>query len=136
MTSQEPETWMWERARALLERADRVQRQFFQPGRPGARRPNWEPPVDVFETPTELWVQVALPGVEANGMRVEIQGNGLVVYGERPLPHAFRNAAVLRLEIPHGRFERTVELPAGRYELVRSELVNGCLFLNLAKLDQ
>ena len=38
------------------------------------------------------------------------------------------------MELPHGRFERRVTLPPGRYELVRRELVDGCLTVILRKL--
>jgi HSP20 family molecular chaperone IbpA len=134
MASEDPETWMWERARALLERADRLQRGFFQPTRPGTTLPSWEPPVDVFETATELWVLVALPGVEPERVVVELGASELVVSGERDLPSAFRSAAVHRLEIPHGRFERRIGLPPGRYQRTQTQIVHGCLFVNLGKL--
>jgi HSP20 family molecular chaperone IbpA len=136
MASMDPDTWMWERARALLEEADRVQRTFFQPGAPGTRRPGWRPPADVFETASEVWVVIALPGVELDRLRVEVLHNEILVQGERALPSAFRKALIHRLEIPHGRFERRVELPPGSYELDQNELRAGCLFLSLRKLDR
>ena len=125
---------MWERARSLLEQAERVQKNFFAPQRPGTRRPSWEPPADVFETQSEVWVLVVLPGVAPESVQVELFQNDVTVCGERALPPAFRTAVVHRLEIPHGRFERRVALPPGRYELARKELVNGCLFLGLTKI--
>jgi len=124
---------MWERARELIEKADRIQRSFFAPQRPGTRRPSWEPPVDVFETTGELWVIVALPGVAPDSVRVEVLETDVTVCGERALPPAFRQAVVHRLEIPHGRFERRVGLPPGTYELARQELQDGCLLLCLTK---
>jgi HSP20 family molecular chaperone IbpA len=125
---------MWERARSLLEQAERVQKNFFAPQRPGTRRPSWEPPADVFETQSEVWVLVVLPGVAPESVQVELFQHDVTVCGERALPPAFRSAVVHRLEIPHGRFERRVALPPGRYELARKELVNGCLFLGLTKI--
>jgi HSP20 family molecular chaperone IbpA len=125
---------MWERARSLLEQAERVQKNFFAPQRPGTRRPSWEPPADVFETQSEIWVLVVLPGVAPESVQVELFQNDVTVCGERALPPAFRTAVVHRLEIPHGRFERRVALPPGRYELARKELVHGCLFLGLTKI--
>jgi HSP20 family protein len=119
----------------MLERADRMQKSFFQPGQPGSRRPSWEPPVDIFETSTELWIQVALPGVEPEKVQVNVETSHVTVSGERVHSSAFRDAAVHRLEIPHGRFERRIELPPGSYELSQQELANGCLFLNFKKLD-
>jgi len=135
VTDRDPaDTWMWERARSLLEQAERVQKNFFAPQRPGTRRPSWEPPADVFETQSEVWVLVVLPGVAPESVQVELFQNDVTVCGERALPPAFRSAVVHRLEIPHGRFERRVALPPGRYELARKELVNGCLFLGLTKI--
>ena len=42
-------------------------------------------------------------------------------------------AAIHRLELPQGRFERRVALPPGRYDSVRRTIVNGCLFITLRK---
>ena len=50
------------------------------------------------------------------------------------LPHEPGAASQRRLEVPHGCFERRVGLPAGRYELGRRELADGCLTLTLRKL--
>lgn len=126
------ETWLWERARSQLERMERTS---FAPQRPGTRRPSWEPPADVFETQSEVWVLVVLPGVTPESVQIELFQNDVTVCGERALPPAFRTATVHRLEIPHGRFERRVALPPGRYEITRKELVNGCLFLGLSKIS-
>jgi HSP20 family molecular chaperone IbpA len=133
-TGRDPDAWMWERARAMLEEADRLQRRFFQPQKPGGRRPCWQPAVDVFETAGEIWIQVALPGVAPERITVEVVQSVLVVSGERVVPAAFRDAAVHRLEIPHGRFERRIELEAGSYELTHRKVVDGCLFLGLTRL--
>ena len=93
------------------------------------------PRVDIFETTTELWVLVALPDVAPDKIQVTLEQNVLEVSGERVLPQAFRHAAIHRLEIPHGRFERRVELPPGNYEPPKRRILNGCLFLNLTKID-
>ncbi|MAB81111.1 MAG: heat-shock protein Hsp20 [Planctomycetes bacterium] len=134
MATKDPETWMWERARAKLEQAERKQKSLFPPRRPGTRHPSWQPPVDIFEDANELWLLMAVPGVKLDSVALEIHSNRIVVRGERALPSAFRTATVHRIEIPHGRFERAVELPAGRYEFVEHKLRDGCLFLNLKKI--
>jgi HSP20 family molecular chaperone IbpA len=135
MSGQDPETWMWERARSLLEQADRLKRLVTPPDRPGAQRPAWTPPVDVFETDREIWVVVSLAGVEPERMSAVLESHELVVSAERAIPSVFRTSEIHRLEIPHGRFERRVELPRGRFELCESHVLNGCLFLRLQKLD-
>jgi HSP20 family molecular chaperone IbpA len=90
--------------------------------------------VDVVETASALWVLVALPGVDAASVRVELQEHELMVCGERALPAEFRSAVVHRLEIPHGRFERRVGLPPGTYEVAQRALQDGCLVLSLLKI--
>ena len=127
------ETWMWERARSLLDEADRLQRQFFQPAPPGSKGATWEPPVDVFETDAELWILVALPGVSPSKVEIRLSGCELVVAGERTLPAVLKRAALKRLEIPRGRFERRLALPTGVYELGNNEMIDGCLALQLKK---
>jgi HSP20 family molecular chaperone IbpA len=119
----------------MLDRADRLNRQFFHAQAPGGtRRPAWEPPVDVFETPDALFALVALPGVARERIDVRLDDAGLLVAGERPLPAALRDAAVRRLEIPYGRFERRIDLPAGRWLTEPWALVDGCLLLTLRRL--
>jgi hypothetical protein len=49
------------------------------------------------------------------------------------MPVECRNAIIHRLEIPHGRFERRIELPPGQYEFGRQELAHGCLMIGLRK---
>ena len=51
----------------------------------------------------------------------------------RPLAAA-SGQRIHRLEIPYGRFERQIELPAGRYEIDGRELANGFLVLRLRRL--
>jgi HSP20 family protein len=124
---------MWAEACELLERAERLHRQFFQP-RAGEGRPSWEPPVDVLETEAELWILVALPGVGADQLQVMVDSGTLAVVGERPMPGRARPGVIRRLEIPYGHFERRIELPPGRFEIARRELADGCLVLGLRKL--
>jgi HSP20 family protein len=133
MRSGDPSSWMWAEACAMIERAERVQRALFNPCRSDASPVNWEPPIDVFETEGELWILVALPGVEAPDPEVSIEAGMLRVSGARRLPAVARVAAVHRLEIPRGRFERRIPLPAVPFELTHSQLFAGCLQLILTK---
>jgi HSP20 family molecular chaperone IbpA len=125
----DPKNQMWAEACAMLKQAERLHRQFFEPSREGAR---WEPPVDVFETERELCIIAALPGVAPEAVRVEFEGQTLVIVGSRPLPGRARQANILRLEIPYGRFERRISLTA-RLQLAERELRNGCLILTFVK---
>lgn len=127
------DVWMWDQARGLMEEAERLQHQFFTPTRDGARRACWEPPVDVLESGDELFVIVALPGVAPNDVQITIEEGSVVVTGERPMPRLAARSQIRRLELPHGRFERRLDLAPGRYEIVRRDVENGCLVLGLRK---
>ena len=133
MAGADPRNWMWAEACAMIERAEQMHRQFFQPGSAAAPAASWEPPIDVFESERDLLIVVALPGVDTQDIEISSEGAVLRVAGVRRLPAAVRGADIVRLEIPQGRFERRIRLPAARWELSRSSLVNGCLLLNLTK---
>jgi len=133
MAGADPRNWMWAEACAMIERAEQMHRQFFQPGSAAAPAASWEPPIDVFESEHDLLIVVALPGVDTQDIEISSEGAVLRVAGVRRLPAAVRGTDIVRLGIPQGRFERRIGLPAARWELSRSSLVNGCLLLNLTK---
>ena len=129
----DPKTKMWAEACALIDRAEQLRRQFFEPARPGATHVRWEPPVDVFETERDVCIIAALPGVAPEDICVEMEGSTLIIVGVRPLPPRGPHAQILRLEIPYGRFERRITL-IPRLELADREVKNGCLVLTLTEL--
>ncbi len=127
--------WMWADACEMLARAERLHRQFFEPRRSTASRlPVWQPPADVLETEREVLILVALPGVDPNAVEVAIEDGTLFVAGVRAFPAELRGAAIHRMELPQGRFERRVPLPPGRYSAaVRRSFAEGCLLVRLEK---
>lgn len=127
----ESQEWMWARALAALERAERLHRQFFRPGL--ASEPSWEPPVDVLENDREVLIYVALPGVSVSEVRAVIDGIMLTVSGRRAPPACIGEAVIHRLELPQGRFERRIQLPPGHYAGVHVETDRGCLVISLQK---
>jgi HSP20 family molecular chaperone IbpA len=128
-----PNNWMWSEACEMLARAERLHREFFRPTRSAGLLPTWEPPVDVLETEHAVLVLIALPGVDAERVEAAIDDGDLVVAGVRVLPRELMTATIHRLELPQGRFERRVRLPAGRYAAVGRAMLNGCLVITLEK---
>jgi HSP20 family molecular chaperone IbpA len=135
MKVRDPTFWMWGEALAMLERADRLQRQFFQLGATGQASPTWEPPVDVFENRRQFVIVVALPGVAPAQLQVEIDGQAIIVRGQRRQPPAAASGLIHRLELPYGHFERRIELPGRLLQLGERVLADGCLTLTLHKLE-
>jgi HSP20 family molecular chaperone IbpA len=131
MAVRQLEALMWAEACEAIERAQRLHRQFFH------RRhavPYWEAPCDIFETDRNLTILIALPGVAPEAIEVSLSAGVLIVVGERPLPRELKEARIHRIEIPHGHFERRIELPPMRFEMSGRQLANGCLTVRLRKL--
>lgn len=125
--------WMWAEACDLIDRADRMHRQFFRLASSARNRAVWEPPVDVFEDGCEVVIVVALPGVAPQGVQATLEGDELVVRAERRMPFAGAHCAVQRLEIPYGHFERRIALGNLRLENATQQFSDGCLILKLRK---
>lgn len=125
--------WMWDEALHALEQAERLQRHYYGLTGVRAAQPVWEPPADVFETDSEVLVLIALPGVSAEAITVQVVATGLIVTAERMPSGAFECMRVRRLEVPYGRFERHIELARGQYVLRERRVIDGCLELRLAK---
>ena len=135
MANEDPRNWMWSEALQMLARADRLQREVFNAPGPSGRAA-WEPPVDVLETEDAVLVLVALPGVDADQVELVIHDGVLLIAGERVLPRELRTAVIHRIELPQGRFERQVPIPAGRYEAPASAVADGCLIVRLPKVGR
>jgi HSP20 family protein len=133
MAAVDPRTLMWTAACEMIDRAERLHRQFFQPIAAPIPELSWEPPIDITETDAEILITVALPGVDRDNMKVTVDPDGVSVVGYRRPSAIPCGSRVHRLEIPYGKFERRIRVPAARLQLDRSELANGCLTLKFSK---
>ena len=132
--SGDPRNWMWSEALQMLARAERLHREVFNvPGHSRSAVPAWEPPADVLETEDAVLILVALPGVDPEQVKLAIRDGILMIAGARVLPRELRTAIIHRIELPQGRFERQIRLPAGTYEQPVSAVANGCLIVKLPK---
>ena len=131
---------MWSEALSMLDRAERLHRQFFAPPR-AERAAAWEPPVDVVELGDELMVHVALPGARADSVTVAFDAGGFTVSALRAFPAAScgGSARIHRVEIPFGRFERRIDLPLddpySPLQLARKSLADGVLTLTFHRKE-
>jgi HSP20 family protein len=132
---------IWRRANDLLQQAERIHRNFLQVAAgasyrssPG-RTPSWEPPVNVVETDTSMWVIAALPGVARDRMEIRLEGRVLVISGSRPLPKCCEDGELKIWEMPLGRFERRLRLvtDARTVSVGEVSLHDGMLVIELRK---
>jgi HSP20 family protein len=137
MSSERQYGWMWAEACEVLDRAERLQRQFVRYlGPAGADSAAWEPPVDIQETPAGIILLFALPGVVAEEIRLTLAPTELTLSAMRPLKLGSADAVIRRLEIPHGRFFRRIPLADVPLQLASSRYENGCLEVRLTRQTQ
>jgi HSP20 family protein len=97
----------------------------------------WTPAVDMYETDAALVVLLDLAGVDSDATDVQAEPHRLTVRGvrrERHAPHSDAQRSYHTLEIPYGRFERTVRLPPGTdVEGAHASYRDGLLEITLPK---
>lgn len=69
------------------------------------------PKVDVIETETAYEVQVAVPGLNKEDFKIEINDNYLTVSGERKLSNEKKDKNFHSIETQYGSFSRSFTLP-------------------------
>ena len=75
-----------------------------------SRSHNWNPPMDIYETDTELVVRVEIAGMDEKDFSIELKNRQLLITGFRQeIPE---RRAYHRMEIRFGEFSISIELPA------------------------
>ncbi len=109
----------WDEMNALERRMDDLIKRFFGPrtrlaypalplfvGRP------FVPAMDVYTKEGNLIVKVELPGVDPeHDVHVQVEGDELVIRGERKQEHEMKEDSYYRMEASYGAFERRIPLP-------------------------
>ena len=71
------------------------------------------PPVETGWSEQAYHVRFIIPGVPEKHLRTMVQGNQLLVTGERQVPEVFANQDRAALCLSYGRFAKLIDLPAG-----------------------
>ncbi len=95
------------------------------------------PPADVIETPESLLLRVELAGVALEDAEVFVEGNTVVVAGEKRRDASCADASFLCLERTFGKFSRAFEM-AGCLNMARVAAVlrNGVLVVSVPKCSE
>ncbi len=126
----------WRLLRDLLDLRNRfhsaVEQALAGQLRPAVASSLLEPSLDVFEDADEVVVEVELPGVKAEDIDLQLQGDTLVVSGTfAPVPQP--EGTLHRCERPRGRFHRAVPLPTEVLADPAATLAEGVLVVRLKK---
>jgi HSP20 family protein len=71
------------------------------------------PIMESFIRNGELVVRADLPGIDPKKVELAVEGNRLLMRGEREAKEEHKEKDYLYREVAYGRFERAIDLPAG-----------------------
>jgi HSP20 family protein len=130
--------------RQMSREMDRMMDSFFERGLgslsrdTGAEgwqsRPFWTPRLDVQQRNDAVVVRADLPGARKEDVQIEVEGDTLVISGERRAEHeeGGEGQGYQLVERSYGSFYRTVPLPQGTNpEQIKAEMRDGVLTITL-----
>ncbi len=93
----------------------------------------WSPAIETYERDDRIVFRADLPGLDKSDVKVEIEGDELIVSGERKQEHEEKSGGRYYSERRYGSFERRIMLPEGvDPESVDATFDNGVLEVSLA----
>jgi HSP20 family protein len=104
---------------------------------------NWSewssPAIDMYQTDNDIVVKVALPGIKADEVQIQVTGDVLTIKGEtkHEREEEQKDKSWHIHEQHWGAFERSVMLPIGvRSENAKADFDNGILTITLPKSEE
>jgi len=116
---------------------DRLFQEAMQIGETDPPLGEWQPPIDVVETPAVVQILAELPGFTTADLKIEVRGTRVVISGTKStaLPEA-RQVRFHCLERGHGRFTREIHVlsPVNTHQGT-AKLQDGLLVLEFPKIQ-
>lgn len=95
------------------------------------------PALDLQEDEASYQLQVELPGLSKEDVKISLHGRVLTIQGEKKRTQEENREGVLRVERSYGNFQRRIQLPqAVAMEGSHAEMKEGVLHLRLPKQQQ
>ena len=96
----------------------------------------WFPAIDTSETDAAIVVRVELPGMSKKDVDISIQGNVLILQGEKKRKKKSKNENFYMVERSFGRFYQSITLPAAvEGDKVKATFAHGVLSIILPKKE-
>lgn len=114
--------------------------RFFKGGESsdfGMTAASWAPPLDLSETADKVTVKAEIPGMDPKEIDISIQGDTLIIKGEKKEEKEEKGKNYYRMERRYGSFSRVVDLPASvDTNRVTAECKNGVLEITMQKKEE
>lgn len=99
--------------------------------------PVWHPPVDIEEQPDRYTLQLELPGLRLEDIKITLEDNRLTIRGEKTRTEEQKNATYHRIERVYGAFERSFSLTqAIKSEKIEATYRDGILEVSVPKAEE
>lgn len=97
---------------------------------------NFVPSAEIQETPTTIYLNVELPGINPQDLDVQATAESVTISGERKSQFTAEEQGKVRSEFRYGQFQRVIPLPTRiQNTKVEAEYKNGVLKLTLPKAE-
>ena len=95
------------------------------------------PAVDLYEEKDEIVVKAELPGIDKDGIEVNLSDHHLIIKGEKKKEEEVKEENYYRSERSYGSFLRALELPTDVHaDKVKASFKNGILEVRLPKTEE
>jgi HSP20 family protein len=95
------------------------------------------PVVNTREGDSSFYIDVDLPGVKKDDIKVDLEKNVLTISGERKTKEEVKEEDYYKVETSFGKFSRSFTLPDNAdVENIEAKSVDGVLELVIPKLDE
>lgn len=101
------------------------------------KKDSFVPSVDISETENSFEIEVALPGMSKDDIKVDLDKGRLTISGERTFESEENNKNYHRLESGFGLFSRSFQLPDSiDEESIEAKYENGVLDITISKSEE
>jgi HSP20 family protein len=95
---------------------------------------SWTPAVDIYETDREIVLEMEVPGIDQNDIKVEVRESLLILKGERHRSRQTERGNYHRKERSYGMFQRCFSLPRNiQADRVKAKYQDGVLEVVIPK---
>jgi len=121
--------------RELQREIDRIFDDFFRMG-PRETGGRFVPDVDIYETENDLVIELDVPGLKKDDIKISVQDGILVISGEKRIERDEKKKNYMIVERCFGKFERAFNLPDYvDAEKIKAKYENGVLMINIPKKE-
>ena len=128
----------WDPFSDMLQLSDEIGRWFESPARreKGRKSAIWAPDVDIKETDKEIQVKADLPGMKLEDIDVSVDGDQLVIQGERKEEKEEKDKGYVRVERNYGSFYRSFNIGVPvKADEIKATYKDGVLEITLPKAE-